>query len=486
MRKLRPLRSLNTYTTHQFGWAAAAAAGLSAAGSLASGAMGADAAEGAAGLQSQYLDLGINEIRGALGPSMGRLNDAQAWSDRYLRNQFRNSMRGSAPYAQAGRQGLGRLSYLMGTDNGLRQPTTPTAPKPPKYSKDPAQAAVQKKAYQKALRIYDRDKAKFATDSAAFDAASKAQANDPNFGSLMRPYDDKYESRINEVAGRKYEDTHGYTQKILDTAAEKYDDKYAGEILEVARDKFGKDDFEDDFGYQFRRDEGTRGVEQSAAARGSVLSGGTLKDLSRFNQGLASDEVDRAHGRWAEQHNRHGAALEDQQTFDYNAWDRNKGARLDAYAGQQGVDIGLWDKQTDRELGSLEDRRDFDAGNFFNNRDFQFNALNNMVGIGQEAEDDRNQNRQYWGGLRSGNRIANAVQQGNWQQNNAAQIAEFLSQQGNAQAAGEVGSANAWGNAFQGAGNSLATMYGYYYGNKKKPGSLPNFSSVQGGGSSTA
>jgi hypothetical protein len=448
------------FTTNEW-FAAVIAAGVGAAGSIASGAMAADAAEGAAGLQKEYLDLGINEIRGALDPSMDRLDAAQAWSDRLLRNQFRNSMRSTRPYADAGARGLSRLNYLMGTDTGLgHRPTAPTAPKPPKYSKDPAQAAVQKKAYQKALRVYDRAKAKFATDSAAWDSASKAQASDPNFGSLMRPYQDRYEGRIDEVAGRKYEDKHGYTQKILDTAAEKYNDKYADRILAVASDKFGKDDFEDDFGYQFRRDEGTRGVEQSAAARGSVLSGGTLKELTRFNQGLASDEVDRAHGRWADQHNRHGAALEGQQAFDYNAWDKNKATRLDALGGERAFDYGVFGDQKNTELGSLVDRRNFDFGAWGDNRDFQYGALNNMVGIGQDATDDQNQLRQFWGGLRSGNRIANAVQQGNWQQNAANNIAEFLAGQGNAQAAGEVGSANAWSNAFQGVGNLAA----YYYG----------------------
>jgi hypothetical protein len=40
--------------------------------------------------------------------------------------------------------------------------------------------------------------------------------------------------------------------------------------------------------YQFARDEGTRGIERSAAARGGIASGNTLASLSRFNQGLAT------------------------------------------------------------------------------------------------------------------------------------------------------------------------------------------------------
>lgn len=41
-------------------------------------------------------------------------------------------------------------------------------------------------------------------------------------------------------------------------------------------------------GYQFRMDEGTRAVENSAASRGMLMSGGTLKDLTRFAQGTAA------------------------------------------------------------------------------------------------------------------------------------------------------------------------------------------------------
>jgi hypothetical protein len=43
-------------------------------------------------------------------------------------------------------------------------------------------------------------------------------------------------------------------------------------------------------GYQFRRQEGTRGTERSAAARGGAFSGNALRALAEFNSGLASQE----------------------------------------------------------------------------------------------------------------------------------------------------------------------------------------------------
>lgn len=42
--------------------------------------------------------------------------------------------------------------------------------------------------------------------------------------------------------------------------------------------------------YNFRRTEGTRGIEQSAAARGGALSGNTLRGLNEFNSNLAAGE----------------------------------------------------------------------------------------------------------------------------------------------------------------------------------------------------
>lgn len=43
--------------------------------------------------------------------------------------------------------------------------------------------------------------------------------------------------------------------------------------------------------YQFARDEGMRGIERSAAARGGIASGNTLAALSRFSSGLATQNL---------------------------------------------------------------------------------------------------------------------------------------------------------------------------------------------------
>jgi len=46
-------------------------------------------------------------------------------------------------------------------------------------------------------------------------------------------------------------------------------------------------------GYQFRLGEGLKALERSAAARGTLLTGGTLKGLTRYGQEFASNEYDK-------------------------------------------------------------------------------------------------------------------------------------------------------------------------------------------------
>jgi hypothetical protein len=57
-------------------------------------------------------------------------------------------------------------------------------------------------------------------------------------------------------------------------------------------------DFFDDEGYQFRKKQGMEGIQSSAAAKGGLMSGATLKALEGFNSGLASDEYGKAYDRY--------------------------------------------------------------------------------------------------------------------------------------------------------------------------------------------
>ena len=62
--------------------------------------------------------------------------------------------------------------------------------------------------------------------------------------------------------------------------------------------EFGADKFKTDPGYAFRMSEGMKALERSAAARGGLLSGATLRGTQRFGQDLASQEYQNAFNRY--------------------------------------------------------------------------------------------------------------------------------------------------------------------------------------------
>jgi hypothetical protein len=62
--------------------------------------------------------------------------------------------------------------------------------------------------------------------------------------------------------------------------------------------EFGMDKFKADPSYAFRMSEGMKALERSAAARGGLMSGATLKGIQRYGQDLASTEFTNAFNRY--------------------------------------------------------------------------------------------------------------------------------------------------------------------------------------------
>jgi len=147
---------------------------------------------------------------------------------------------------------------------------------------------------------------------------------------------------------------------------------------------FTLNDFQTDPGYQFRMAEGQRGLERSAAARGGLLSGGALRSLERYRQGVASDEYGNALQRF-----------NNDQTQQYARWG-------DAY------------------------------NRFYGDQDRTINRLSALAGVGQNATNTGNQMAANYG-TQAGNNMMQAA---------------------NAQAAGKIGGAQAYGNAL----NNITNM----------------------------
>ena len=123
-------------------------------------------------------------------------------------------------------------------------------------------------------------------------------------------------------------------------------------------------DFQKDPGYAFRQQEGERGVEASAAARGGILSGGALKAIARYNQDYASNEYGQAYSRYS-----------NDTTTRYN--------RLAALAGtgQTAVNSGI--DSSGRYIGQLQNGVNNISGNnnaAANARSSQYAATSQAIG----------------------------------------------------------------------------------------------------------
>jgi hypothetical protein len=75
-------------------------------------------------------------------------------------------------------------------------------------------------------------------------------------------------------------------------------DRNSPDFGKYATAEFGADKFQADPGYAFRMSEGMKALERSAAARGGLLSGATLRGTQRFGQDLASQEYQNAFNRY--------------------------------------------------------------------------------------------------------------------------------------------------------------------------------------------
>ncbi len=88
--------------------------------------------------------------------------------------------------------------------------------------------------------------------------------------------------------------------KLLDPYREAGDT--ATNLLSSELEKTGRmptlEELQLDPGYDFRKREGQQAIERSAAARGGVLGGGVLKDLTNYAQGAASQEYANAFDRF--------------------------------------------------------------------------------------------------------------------------------------------------------------------------------------------
>jgi hypothetical protein len=177
-------------------------------------------------------------------------------------------------------------------------------------------------------------------------------------------------------------------------------------------------DLEGDVGYQEQLKRGQQAIERSAAARGTVLNPGTLKDLADYSQGTASMEMDKLYGRkW----NEYSADV----TQRGNEYGQRYKQYLDAYqqaAGTFGINYGVWNDDVNRFMGA---------------QDTAFRQQYSLAQLGLQGA-----NATTLAGGNYANQGGNAITSG-----------------ADATASGIVGGVNAWNQGLGNAGNSLTSLY---------------------------
>src|SRR3990167_2182177 len=150
-----------------------------------------------------------------------------------------------------------------------------------------------------------------------------------------------------------------------------------------------EDEVFEDPGVRFRMSEANKGLQRSAAARGTLFTGGTLKSLMGLNQDLARQEYG-------------------------NVYNRRRGE---------------WGTAYDKAMGEYGLGRDI----FQANQDRPFNKLASIAGLGQVAGSQLGALGQQYANLFARTATGGAGAQG-----------DYWTQGANARAAGQVGRANAW------------------------------------------
>lgn len=184
-------------------------------------------------------------------------------------------------------------------------------------------------------------------------------------------------------------------------------------------------DFDSDTAYQEQLKRGADALQKSAAARGTVLNPGTLKDLSDWTVGTASAEGDKLYSRKAAEYQQGYNQYLNTVGQKANDYQQRYKQYLDAYgqaAGTFGINYGV---ATD------------DINRFLTQQQVAFNQNYSLAQLG----------------LVGANGVTNA---GN---NYATGASDALTSGANATAAGTVGGANAWNNAIGSAINTGTSLY---------------------------
>jgi len=318
------------------GTTAAIIGGLAAAGSsIAGGAMASSAANKAAKAQADA----------ANQAAQLQHEDAQAALD-FQKQQYGDTLRFLSPYYNTGTAALGNLGFLMGlrVPNTVLTPGGPAVPQPAQLGGAGFMSPEQRSQFLSGIHPMsngmpmavgtDIGRAKVPLSGAATNAAPLRGDEGPEFFPLSGDMPDNAPgfsgppdpggfsgpTHMVPSAGGGVDPVTGLP---TDTSFLVQPDDPSGfgslmapwtETFEAPTDVTEQNDP----GFQFRLKQGQDALERSAAARGSLLTGGTAKDLTNYAQDYASNEYNNVYNRLLNQYVQRYNIFKQNQNDQYN------------------------------------------------------------------------------------------------------------------------------------------------------------------------
>jgi hypothetical protein len=285
------------------------AGGLAAAGGLGAAALQSNAAGKAASTQSNA----------ALEAAQLQHQDAQAALG-FQEQQYNNSQQELAPWLQSGQSGLANLDYLLGI--GPQSGTTPTPQGAPGTPARPSAPVQQGFAAQLNGGTAPTRPGAPVINNAVADSraqmpvlAGGSTANLPNLASVANP-SAPGALQPGTVAGPPPSGIQPSSASLVNPGLGAYGSLNQG-WDQTFQAPTGLTE-QNDPGYEARLNLGEQALNNSAAARGGLLTGGTARDVDQFAQDYASNEYGNVYNRALQTYGTNYNTFEQNQANQYN------------------------------------------------------------------------------------------------------------------------------------------------------------------------
>lgn len=176
-----------------------------------------------------------------------------------------------------------------------------------------------------------------------------------------------------------------------------FDDKWGGRIESAYQNGqltggLDPNNFQTDPSYQFRKQQGMDGLQSSAAAGGSLLSGAALKSLNEYNSNLASQEYGNAWQRDQTEKQNLMSTLSGNRSQDYQLFSNEDTRQYNQLANMAGVgqttanSLGTFGAQNAQNQGNAAiNGANAQANGLIGSTNAKLGGINNLINLGMKA-----------------------------------------------------------------------------------------------------